>query len=825
VGSVRGRNLLVAILSVAPSMGCSVDTPPRASEAVTRVELPLLYGSEAAKLVPSPGSGSNDYFGSAVAISGDTAVIGARGFDSPGEDSGTVYVFVRSGTTWTQQARLVPPDVNEFDGNGTSVAISGDTAVVGAAYKESGMKQVVGVAYVYVRSGTTWTMQQKLSPPDTTALDSFGARVAIDGSTIAVACPAADASGRTDAGAAYVFVRSGTTWSQQAKLVGAEALAYEGVTDVALSGETLVVGALHAVSESGAAYVFQRSGTTWSQQARLRAADATAGDGFGRAASLSGDVAVIGAPTADPGGRADAGAAYVFARSGTTWSQQAKIAASDGVAGDNFGSAAVLRGTTLVVGAHLASPAAKYQSGAAYVFAGSGTTWSQEVKLFPPDAVMQDNYGVSVALDGTSVLVGAPFAPRSTASDAGAVYSYRLVPTKSNGATCAASGECTSGFCVESVCCDVACSTGCESCRASLKSSGADGLCGPVAADTDPKDACAAGTGVCAATGACDGAGNCRSFAKAGAACGTTSCAGGVVTGKVCKGDSAECIDSSSSCAPYACGGTACRTTCAGDAECASGAHCTKSGACVANLVDGAVCTEARECGSGLCVDGVCCNVKCDGQCEACDDPASPGVCRAIAGPPHGGRTKCGAGGTTCEGVCDGVNGGACTHPIGRECSARCEAGAQVIGRCTATGGCTEDLPQSCSGYACGDGKCLRACADDTQCAARFVCRGGKCEPAPTECSPDGTSVISAGGASSSCAPYVCRAGACLGRCSSTTDCSSDTTCSASGECVPRPPRAEVDDGGGCAHARSASSAWPIALMLALLGRRRGARA
>jgi hypothetical protein len=298
----------------------------------------------------------NDDFGLAVAVSGDTAVVGAIGDDDAGRDSGAAYVFVRSGTRWSQQQKLTASEAASNDLFGISVAVSGDTAVVGA-YADDDAGGDSGAAYVFVRSGTRWRQQQKLTASDAASSDLFGNSVAVSGDTAVVGARGDDDAGGVNSGAAYVFVRSGTRWSQQQKLTASDAAPNDDFgLAVALSGDTAVVGA-----ENNSAYVFVRSGTRWSEQQKLTASDAAAGAGgfFGNSVAVSGDTAVVGAyADVDAGG--DSGAAYVFVRSGTRWSEQQKLTASDAAAGIRFGNSVAVSGDTAVVGA--------YADDSAYVF-------------------------------------------------------------------------------------------------------------------------------------------------------------------------------------------------------------------------------------------------------------------------------------------------------------------------------------------------------------------------------------------------------------------------------------------------------------------------
>ena len=258
-----------------------------------------------------------------MAVSGDTVVVGADLEDSsttgvnstPNEsatDAGAAYVFVRSGTTWSQQAYLKASNTGAGDYFGISVAVSGDTVIVGAIGEDSSTTGVnstpnesaiyAGAAYVFVRSGTTWSQQAYLKASNTGAGDYFGLSVAVSGDTVIVGAPHEDSSttgvnstpneSATDAGAAYVFVRSGTTWSQQAYLKASNTGAGDGFGwSAAVSGDMVVVGAYHedssttgvnstpneSATDAGAAYVFVRSGTTWSQQAYLKASNTGGG--------------------------------------------------------------------------------------------------------------------------------------------------------------------------------------------------------------------------------------------------------------------------------------------------------------------------------------------------------------------------------------------------------------------------------------------------------------------------------------------------------------------------------------------------------------------
>jgi hypothetical protein len=369
-------------------------TPPRSNIIANWTEMQKLLDADGAP---------DDNFGYAVSISGDTALIGARYDDDSDIDSGSACVFIRTGITWTQQQKLLAADAALGDYFGFSVALSGDTALIGAPYDDdNGLNS--GSAYVFIRTGSTWTQQAKLFASAGAHGDNFGWSVSLDVDTAIIGAPKNDDNG-DDSGAVYVFTRTGTTWSQQAKLLASDGDPYDlfGIS-IALKESTTLIGAPWNVGNgdySGSAYVFTRSGTIWLQQAKLLASDGGVGDCFGASVSVDGDTAFIGA-WCDADNGQDSGSAYVFTRTGTNWIQQQKLLASDGAAGDSFGYSVSLQGDTALVGAPLHDG-----KGTAYVFTNTGTTWAQQQKLLALDGAGDDWFACSVAFDGESALIGA----------------------------------------------------------------------------------------------------------------------------------------------------------------------------------------------------------------------------------------------------------------------------------------------------------------------------------------------------------------------------------------------------------------------------------
>jgi uncharacterized protein (DUF2345 family) len=374
-----GGRQLPASLSVAPhTIAILVD------DSAARYPLTIDPWVQLAKLTASDGA-ANDYFGASVAISGDTVVVGAYGDDSY---KGSAYVFVRPGGGWattsTYTARLTASDGAAGDQFGASVAISGDTVVVGAYYDDIGGKDNQGSAYVFVRPGGGWvdmTETARLTASDGAAGDQFGASVAISGDTVVVGAPYDDGY----KGSAYVFVRPAGVWATTstytARLTASDRAAndYFGAS-VAISGDTVVVGAYGDDSEKGSAYVFVRPVGGWvdmTETAKLTASDGEAGDRFGYSVAISGDTVVVGAYGDDIGSNADQGSAYVFVRPGGGWvttsTYTAKLTASDGAAEDYFGASVAISGDTVVVGALGDDIGSNADQGSAYIFGNLGS--------------------------------------------------------------------------------------------------------------------------------------------------------------------------------------------------------------------------------------------------------------------------------------------------------------------------------------------------------------------------------------------------------------------------------------------------------------------
>src|SRR5579863_339242 len=391
------------------------------SAAKLRAAQPPVSLVQLAELTPSVRA-TNDWFGFSTAASGTTVVVGA--FDSNIEQYGAAYVYVKPAGGWTnmtQLAKLTSSDNGQ--GFGTSVAISGNTIVVGAANTSNfDTTAGPGAVYVFVKPAAGWTDMTetaKLTASDGQPGDALGNSVSISGGTIAAgAFFTTDSSGNSFAGSAYVFVRPSTGWSgdltETAKLTVSDSqlLNYFGVS-IGTSSNTIVAGAYGHNNFQGAAYVFVKPTTGWvsmTQTAELTASDGAASSDFGFSSAISGNTAVVGAVNA----RASLGEAYVFVEPTGGWinmTQTAELGAPHGAQFDSFGQSAAISGKFVVIGAPGATVGSNQLQGAAYVFVQPPGGWrntANSVELTATDGAANDNLGVSVAVSAGALFAGAP---------------------------------------------------------------------------------------------------------------------------------------------------------------------------------------------------------------------------------------------------------------------------------------------------------------------------------------------------------------------------------------------------------------------------------
>lgn len=451
-------------------------------------------------------------YGYVVRASADTVVVGAP-FESSSQQSitngptapadatlvasGAVYIYRRAGNAWTQEAFIKASDAASMDYFGVFASMSGDTIAVTAFNKVNG----TGAVYVFKRTGTTWAEEAKLTAANGDPNDYFGTSVTIDGDTIAIGAESESSNQTTithgsgasadnsapSAGAVYVFRRTGTAWAQEAYVKAANGAAQENFgNSVALSGDTLVVGARNesggqsavtngpmasadkSANSSGAVYVYRRTGTTWAQQAYVKASNRDAQDHFGESVAIDGDTLVVGATnessaqtTVTNGAMASAdnsknraGAVYIFKRTAEAWAQVAYLKAPNPDEDDTFGFVVAIAGnliavatpqdssnqTTVTNGTNASDDNSASKAGSVQLFKRVGDLWQPRAYLKAANAGANDKFGTSVALSGNRVFVGAPDEDSNqtthssasaaslddTAPSAGAAYSFVL---------------------------------------------------------------------------------------------------------------------------------------------------------------------------------------------------------------------------------------------------------------------------------------------------------------------------------------------------------------------------------------------------------------
>lgn len=401
-------------------------------------------------------AGNNDGFGVSVAVSGNTVVVGASQEAGPSDvlaNSGAAYVFVRDGNTWTQQGYLRAPNAGMDDFFGGAVAISGDVIAVGARGEDAtaagdpsnNALTDSGAVYVFTRSGSTWSFQSRLKAPNAGEQDFFGIAIALSADFLVVSATGEDNdSGSVQSdnnngfndGAVYVYEPSGMSWTLEGYLKASTTDTADSLgAALALSGNTLAVGATND-DLKGSCAVFVYDGTSWSEQAVLNGSETVANDLFGNSVAISGDVLVAGAPADDVNVLGtitsvddDSGAAYVFTRSAGVWTERAVLRGFNREPKDAFGTSVAVSGNFVAVGARnegsdlsgSRTPGVA-QSGAVYLYRRSGTNWPLRRLLKSGSNMLFGRFGAALAMEGTTLISGA----NGEDNFAGAVYAFTV---------------------------------------------------------------------------------------------------------------------------------------------------------------------------------------------------------------------------------------------------------------------------------------------------------------------------------------------------------------------------------------------------------------
>ncbi len=365
-----------------------------------------------------------DFFGWSVAVDGDTAIVGAYGVAAgKNQEEGAAYVFTKTDGVWNLTATLTASDGNAFYLFGERVALAGNVAAIGAYQTDSSK----GAVYVFSGHGTHWTQKAKLSADDGARNDCLGWSVAVAGTTVLAGAPFV-VVGKVQTGAIYAFAPSGGTWTQTQKFYPDDITSGDGFgSSVAAEGTIAVVGADGAVVGAnvgqGAAYVYDGSGGSWTQEAKLTADDGVAFDNFGRSVAVSGSTVMVGAPYVTIDGNGFEGAVYVF-DGNSSWRQHQKLVARDGAADGYFGWSIALDGDNALIGAGSYSMA---RAGSAYAFARASTVFGETHEYVSGDT-FADDFGWTVSLSGSEALIGEPFANVGANYAQGAAFFYTLAP-------------------------------------------------------------------------------------------------------------------------------------------------------------------------------------------------------------------------------------------------------------------------------------------------------------------------------------------------------------------------------------------------------------
>ncbi len=415
----------------APYVSCEPASPVPSNSIVCAASC----STQAADLI-APVLGEYDWFGSAVAVSGNVAIVGAPNASV----SGAAYVYARQGNGWALQAALLPSNpTGYFDEFGTSVAIHGNTAVVGAPGRQSRPYVPTGAAYVFERFGQSWREVAILTSPLPLAGAWFGHSVGLHGSTAVVGAPYYYGDSTGASGAAFVFERRGDRWVEAAELSSPSSAPgpYDGFGwDVAISGPSVVIGApserVAGLDGAGAVYTFEPHGSRWELQSSLVASDPVYLGHHGISVAIDGNSIIAGAVGAGSPGTGAAyttGAAYVFERTGQAWNEQSKLVATDSNGPNTFGCDVEIRGGVAIIGGGWDALPAGGGLGSAYVFRRQHDDWNEEAKLVPSDPSPSDGFGFRVAICAGLFLVSAPFQDVLGVLDAGSVHVFEIGPS------------------------------------------------------------------------------------------------------------------------------------------------------------------------------------------------------------------------------------------------------------------------------------------------------------------------------------------------------------------------------------------------------------
>ncbi len=397
------------------------------------------------KKISAADGAADDRFGVSVVIDGNTAFAGTT-LDDVGSniDQGAAYVFVRSNDTWNQETKPLPANCTVEDFSGSSVAISGDTVIVGAINDDVGANANQGAALIFQRDagGTNnWGLVKTIAAVDGAAEDRFGNAVAINGDTAIIGAYPDDTGTNINQGSAYIFERNSggaNNWGQVKKLTASDGADQDWFGwSVSISGNTAIVGAISddvgANNSQGSAYIFERNAggpNNWGEVKHFIASDGAAFDTFGKSVAISGDTAIVGSD-GDTVAGIRKGSVYIVERNiggAGNWGELKKITAADGAASDQFGYGVAIDGNTIIVGAWQDKVGANVDQGSAYIFernTGGANNWGEVKRLVASDGAASDYFGLSVSISGDTAIVSAPYDQIGANTFQGSAYIFK----------------------------------------------------------------------------------------------------------------------------------------------------------------------------------------------------------------------------------------------------------------------------------------------------------------------------------------------------------------------------------------------------------------
>jgi hypothetical protein len=362
----------------------------------------------------------NAQFGRSVALDGDLVAVGEGGDGAVG----AVYLYRRQGMQYVPEATLISPDAipGIFPEFGRTVAIQGNMVIVGARFAPVGDLERAGAVYVFRKHGDSWQFEDKIVSPAPEEEDNFGRALSIQGDLLVVTARKT----ANEEGAAYVYVYSDGQWSLKITLTAGDPIknAYFGQS-VDIQGDLIAIGARNAnPNGAGAVYLFRNVSDVWTQVAKVTPYDGKKNDQYGFAVALSGDTMTVGSRRADPDGKADAGAVYVYTINEDSASLVTRLTPDDAIAGDEFGQSVAFAGDTLAAGAWKDDMGSNADQGSLYLFRRSGGQWIQTGKITASDGMAGDEFGYSLAASGNRMVTGAHFVN----AKAGAAYVLTVKP-------------------------------------------------------------------------------------------------------------------------------------------------------------------------------------------------------------------------------------------------------------------------------------------------------------------------------------------------------------------------------------------------------------